>query len=54
MDRPDDLKECAVCGHLKGDHHISWLPNGYELVEECEYDDTCECRGYRRPVAESQ
>lgn len=33
---PDDEPVC-VCGHYELDHHVSWFPNGYKLVEECEF-----------------
>lgn len=34
----DELYETMCeCGHILGEHHISWFPNGGMLVEECEY-----------------
>lgn len=27
----------CVCGHEAQDHHRSWIPGGYMLIEECEY-----------------
>lgn len=27
----------CVCGHEAQDHHQSFLPSGYMLIEECEY-----------------
>ena len=43
--------DCASCGHLATEHHMSWLPGGTPLITECEdWDSTppCQCPRYRR------
>lgn len=37
--------ELCVCGHTAEEHHRSWFPGGYELVEECEAFGTNETGG---------
>lgn len=32
----EDNSRC-ICGHDESDHHISWFPSGYKLIEECEF-----------------
>lgn len=34
------------CGHLLEDHHVSFLPGGAMLAEECEAEGSNETGGY--------
>lgn len=27
----------CICGHEAQEHHRSWIPGGYQIIEECEY-----------------
>lgn len=37
--------DLCICGHAAEDHHRSWFPNGYLLIEECEYYGANEAGG---------
>lgn len=40
----EDSSLC-ICGHPDSEHHLSWLPGGGMLVEECEYYSSNETSG---------